>query len=246
MEEMLRTIDKRRALELELIPARLANVVRVKHGLLDGNTRSDLEAAQHLGLSEASFKGLLYEAYSQIRALQGVLPVPELERRPPTKVFVSYSWDSEEHKAWVRWVSERLVFNGLQVLLDQWDMHPGVSFTQFMEQSIANADFVLCVFTPSYAEKANNRQSISGTGYEQQIVSGQIMSGAPRSKFVPILRAGTYQAGRECAIPTHFMGVVCEDFRSDEDFEVSLESLLRMLYGKPKYMPPQIGVEPTL
>lgn len=41
------------------------------------------------------------------------------------KVFVSYSWDSEDHKTWVRELSERLIKNGIDVRLDQWHVAPG-------------------------------------------------------------------------------------------------------------------------
>ena len=41
---------------------------------------------------------------------------------PPPKVFVSYSHDSDLHKGWVLTLATRLVANGVNVLLDQWDL----------------------------------------------------------------------------------------------------------------------------
>jgi hypothetical protein len=34
--------------------------------------------------------------------------------------FISYSWDTEEHKAWVREFAARLRADGIDVTLDQW------------------------------------------------------------------------------------------------------------------------------
>jgi TIR domain len=95
-----------------------------------------------------------------------------MEPSKPPRIFISYSWESEDHKSWVRHLGERLYEVGIEARLDQWFVQPGESFTAFMEQEVAAADFVLVVCTPTYARKSNNRQG--GVGYEQQIVSGQL------------------------------------------------------------------------
>ncbi|HJS15910.1 MAG TPA: toll/interleukin-1 receptor domain-containing protein, partial [Rheinheimera sp.] len=58
-------------------------------------------------------------------------------------VLVSYSWDSEDHKTWVREISQRLRLNGVDVKLDQWHVQPGQSLTQFMEREIVECDHVI-------------------------------------------------------------------------------------------------------
>jgi tetratricopeptide (TPR) repeat protein len=133
---------------------------------------------------------------------------------------------------------------GIEARLDQWFVQPGESFTAFMEQEVAAADFVLVVCTPSYARKSNNRQG--GVGYEQQIVSGQLMSGTARSKFIPILRKGDYEPGPDFAIPTHFLGIAWIEFRDDEAFDKSLEDLIRVILSKPRFAPPPLGARPSL
>jgi hypothetical protein len=160
------------------------------------------------------------------------------------RVFISYSWDSFQHKAWVRFLAERLVCNGADVRLDQWHVKAGESFTQFMENEVATADYVLIICTPAYAQKASAREG--GVGYEQQIVSGHLVSGTPRSRFIPIMRAGGHELGKKCAIPESFLGVVTLDFRDDEQFPCSLERLLRALFLQPEFSPPVLGKPPTL
>jgi len=141
-------------------------------------------------------------------------------------------------------LGERLYESGIEARLDQWFVQPGESFTAFMEQEVEAADFVVVVCTPSYAHKSNNRQG--GVGYEQQIVSGQLMAGTARSKFIPILRKGGYDPGPDSAIPTHFLGIAWIEFRDDLVFEEKLEDLIRVIFSKPKFAPPPLGARPSL
>jgi len=71
------------------------------------------------------------------------------------KVFVSYSHDSQEHKDWVLGLSTRLVRNGVDVILDQWDVTLGGDLPHFMETGLTAADRVLATCTPAYVLKAN-------------------------------------------------------------------------------------------
>ena len=41
-----------------------------------------------------------------------------------TRVFVSYSWDSNEHKQWVKRLSTKLRSDGVDVTIDQWNTAP--------------------------------------------------------------------------------------------------------------------------
>ena len=65
--------------------------------------------------------------------------------------FISYSWDNEEHKEWVRRLATELSQKGVFVYLDQWDVHPGMDLTGYMEKGIHESDFVLLVCTPNFA-----------------------------------------------------------------------------------------------
>ncbi len=106
------------------------------------------------------------------------------------KCFVSYSWDSEEHKKWVRELATLLRSNGVDTVVDQWALHPGSDFLNFMETAIRESDYVILVCTQNFAEKAN--LGIDGVGYEKSIVTGEIyQQSGSSSKYVPILRAGS-------------------------------------------------------
>jgi hypothetical protein len=161
--------------------------------------------------------------------------------KPPT-AFVSYSWDSEAHKAWVSEFSARLRRNGVDVKLDQWDVKPGGSLTQFMESNATASDFVLVICTPEYSERSLAREG--GVGYEQQIITGQLAAGIPRERFIPVLRKGEFQPGPKCGIPAQFFGTYTVDMRDDSKASDAFEQLIRVLHGVPVITRPELGSNP--
>ena len=83
------------------------------------------------------------------------------------KAFISYSWSSPEHKTWVRGLANRLMEDGVYVILDDWDLKPGHDPIHFMEQSITDPQVtkVLIVCDRVYKEKADGRAG--GVGPEK-------------------------------------------------------------------------------
>ncbi|MGP9666400.1 toll/interleukin-1 receptor domain-containing protein [Halomonas sp. AOP22-C1-8] len=156
---------------------------------------------------------------------------------------ISYSWDSESHKTWVREIAQRLRLNGVDVKLDQWHVKPGQSLTQFMEKEIVECDHVIIICTPNYYEKSLKRHG--GVGYEQQIISGHIAAGVQREKFIPVVREGGFEPGIACAIPPHFAGVFAIDMREEDGVDGSVELLLRTIFEDPVHAIPEIGERPN-
>ena len=157
--------------------------------------------------------------------------------------IISYSWDSDKHKTWVREMATRLRLNGVNVKLDQWHVKPGQSLTQFMEKEIVECDYVIIICTPNYYEKSLKRRG--GVGYEQQIISGHIAAGVSREKFIPIVREGVFEPGLTCAIPPHFAGIFAIDMRKDDIVDSSVELLLRNIFGDLVHIVPEIGSPPN-
>ncbi len=155
------------------------------------------------------------------------------------KCFISYSWDNDAHKDWVRHLAAELQRNGVVTHLDQWDVHPGRDLTEYMETCIRESDFVLLVCTPIFAQKANVGQG--GVGYEKSIVTGEIFEGtASPKKFVPLLRKGSSSD----SLPSYLKSRTYIDFRDDNMFSSNLETLLRHIYQSPKYVRPPLGPKP--
>ena len=76
------------------------------------------------------------------------------------------------------------------------------------------------------------------------MVSGAILAGTPRTKFIPVLRRGASQ-GADSAIPTLFAGTLFIDFREDARFEDAVEQVLRAIYGVRKHDRPPLGTAPA-
>jgi hypothetical protein len=153
-------------------------------------------------------------------------------------VFLSYSHDSEAHRAWVRLLAGRLRQGGVEVTLDQWDLPLGADVVRFMELGIRDADRVLMVCTANYVAKAEERKG--GAGYEGMIVTGHVARATDTIKFVPIVR----DHASESLVPGFLGQRLWLDFRDDGLFEERLEELLRELHGAPRYPKPPLGRNP--
>lgn len=61
------------------------------------------------------------------------------------RVFISYSHDSKSHKDWVLNLSTRLRKNGVDVVLDQWDVKLGSDIAKFIEQGLSESDRIIMI-----------------------------------------------------------------------------------------------------
>lgn len=148
----------------------------------------------------------------------------DLVKQVPT-AFISYSWDTAEHREWVTAFGARLRSDGIDLSLDQWHLQPGDQIPFYMERSIRESDFVIIVCTPRYKQKSDARTG--GVGYEGNIIGGEVLNGANDRKFIPILREGTW---REAA-PSWLLGKVFIDFSGNPYSEESYEQLISAIYG---------------
>lgn len=75
-------------------------------------------------------------------------------------IFISYSWDSDEHKKRGFDFSQTLRDGGLETRLDQHQEveQPPEGWPQWMANQIDDADFVLMVCTESYHRRATSKE----------------------------------------------------------------------------------------
>ncbi len=157
----------------------------------------------------------------------------------PPKVFVSYSRERSEHETWVLELASSLRRNGVDCVLDQWDLKPGHDITLFMESQIRDSDVVILVCTPTYAEKSNIPSG--GVGYEKNIISAEMLQSPDlRRKFVPVLRMGDFNT----ALPKYLGSKFAIDFRSSRDQTEALNDLLRTIHEVPPPSKPPVGPNP--
>jgi hypothetical protein len=154
------------------------------------------------------------------------------------RAFLSYSWEGREHQQWVNEFAERLQGeHGVNIFFDQWHLNPGDDKLHFMEQAIADSDFVIVVCTPTYAERANKRQG--GVGYESMIITAEMAEHILTNKFIPVLRKGTWTSSLPIYLKSKLgVNISDEPYREDE-----YERLLRVLHGEP-IQPPPLGNKP--
>ncbi len=156
------------------------------------------------------------------------------------KVFISYSWDSEEHKKWVLDLATKLCENGIDVILDQWEIsnRGGSPIPNFMINSVSSSERVLCIMTPNYKLKTDKLEG--GVGFEYSILSSEIAEDLKTTKFIPILRNGDEQQSTPILLKKrigYFM-------RDEDDFDTVFNDLLRDLYNEPKIVKPTLGKKP--
>lgn len=83
--------------------------------------------------------------------------------------FISYSWDDEPHRDWVRRLAERLRADGVDVSIDRWGTAPGDQLPAYMEKAIRDNQFVAIICTPRYKRRSDAREG--GVGYEGDIMT---------------------------------------------------------------------------
>ena len=164
--------------------------------------------------------------------------------RPPTalkgeapQAFLSYAWESERHKIWVRELAEKLRANGVWTILDQRDLVAGSDRLAFMERSIESCDFVIVICTPTYAQKANDREG--GVGYESMVITSALAAQIDSRKFIPVLSRGEW----ESSLPVYLRSKYGVDLRNDPYSEDEYEKLIRALHRAPA-QPAPLGPKP--
>jgi TIR domain len=143
------------------------------------------------------------------------------ETRPV--VFISYCRESNDHRRWVQAFADRLLLNGVKVIVDSLSLTLGESVTQFMESAIQSSDVVLLVCTPEYKRRSDARQH--GVGYEAELLAARRVR--REQSFVPVLRKGDWFT----SLPEWAAGLLGVDLRADSD-EAEFNNLLRFLKGR--------------
>lgn len=156
----------------------------------------------------------------------------EATPQEPPKVFISYSWDDDDHKQWVQHLARELRGNGIDVKLDCWEVRLGDSLPRFMEESVRANDFVVIILTPNYRAKSDGRKG--GVGYEGDIMTGELFSGKDPRKFIPVLRKGDWQS----ATPSWLIGKRGADLRGTPYSADQFDDLVATVFGAPVEAPP--------
>jgi hypothetical protein len=159
------------------------------------------------------------------------------------KVFISYSWSSPEHEQWVIDLATRLMQDGVEVVLDKWDLKEGNDIYAFMESMVTSPDIdkVLIICDRLYKEKADGRQG--GVGTETQIITSEIYDSVNQEKFIPIV-AERDEKGN-AFLPAYIRTRKYIDLSSEDLLIQNYEILLRNIYNRPQHRKPKLGKAPS-
>lgn len=159
------------------------------------------------------------------------------------KVFISYSWTTPEHEEWVINLAEKLMSDGIEVVIDKWDLKEGNDKYDFMESMVKSPEInkVLIILDKKYSEKADSRSG--GVGTETQIISPKVYKNTSQEKFLPIVSERDEDGN--AFIPTYMEGRIYIDLSSNENYEENYEKLLRNIYSRPSYSKPKVGTPPS-
>jgi SEFIR domain len=143
------------------------------------------------------------------------------------KVFISYSWDGDEHRAWVKkFVDSLEEIEEITTIWDGYDLDSLIDKNYFMEDATHNADFVVAITTSAYKAKADERKG--GVGIETFLMSTVHWKGLlkdKRSKVISVQREPN-------STPRYLEGHFHLDFTQDSQFSAKFKELERLLQSK--------------
>lgn len=159
------------------------------------------------------------------------------------KVFISYSWTSQSHQERVKEWADHLLTDGVNVILDLYDLKEGHDKYAFMERMVTDPEVthVLVISDKGYADKADARKQ--GVGTESQIISKEVYDKVEQGKFIPIV-CEFLDKDKPC-LPIFLESRIWIDFSTPEAVNAHWERLVRLLYGKPLHEKPQVGKTPA-
>jgi hypothetical protein len=159
------------------------------------------------------------------------------------KTFISYSWSTVAHEQWVIDFAKRLVSDGVDVILDKWELREGQDKYAFMERMVTDITVskVLAICDHTYTDKANSRKG--GVGTESQIISKEIYDKIDQSKFIAIVRE--YDANGNAYVPAFFSTRIYIDMSTEEKVLENYDQLLRAVFNKPLHVKPSFGKPPS-
>ena len=152
----------------------------------------------------------------------------------PVKAFISYKWEDEAHNHWVEKFATDLRREGIETILDKWEVRLGDSFTDYMTSKIEEAHVVLFIMTTESVSAAEASKGEGGAvKFEMQ------MATARRTAGEKIRLIGVYREGNNT--PAHLRDHRYIDFRRDTDYAAKLRALVDDLIGRNPAPP----VQPT-
>jgi SEFIR domain/Effector-associated domain 7 len=142
----------------------------------------------------------------------------------PSKIFISYSHDSEAHSDRVLELADRLRQDGIDANIDRYEQSPIQGWQRWMLNEIEDAQFVLIICTEQYDRRFRWKEEIGkgkGATWEGTIVTQALYdSQGSNSKFIPVL------------LNSNDEGFVPLPLRSSNIYKLDRENGYQLLYRR--------------
>lgn len=158
------------------------------------------------------------------------------------RVFISYAWEDEGYRDWVKRLATTLRMHGVNARLDAWDLGRGQSLPAFMNAEIRLADHVLVLGSPQYRLKVHaleEQTATTGAGWEAMLLTSEIFNGHS-DKVVVALTRGT----RAESLPDFLRTQLIYDLTPPDEPKEYRDLLADLLGQRPKA--PPLGDQPRL
>ena len=160
----------------------------------------------------------------------------------PTKVFVSYSHDSDQHSQRVLALSNQLRKHGVDAALDQYETRPPQGWPRWCEEQLRpdHSEFVLVVCTEIYLNRIEGKvEADEGRGvfWEGSVIYSYLYDQKTDARFIPIV----FDRGDEAHIPRPLRGFTRYRLEAFELEDAGYKALYRELTHQPAFQKPPIG-----
>ena len=150
------------------------------------------------------------------------------------KVFISYSHSPKGHREKVIEFAEELGKKNIKVSIDAYVEHQIVDWNEWSENEIRNSDYVLIICNEDYYNRYENiapKGVGKGVKWEGYVIKNTIYNEEGNQKFIPIAFSE-----QDWDYRPQILTVSNSILLKNKD---SLESLCRIIFRKPKYIPPE-------
>ena len=153
-----------------------------------------------------------------------------VETRTPPRVFLSYNQATQA--SWVKGLHEFLKSQGIDAVVDRWELKLMMDLKEWMAQEISRADKVVIISDEAYARKADMHEG--GVGEETSIIEIDLKRPAPPEKYIAVIRSQSAAAGT----PAYLRGRFVVHCSSDDQTARVYQQILRALHGEGHVAPP--------
>jgi tetratricopeptide (TPR) repeat protein len=155
----------------------------------------------------------------------------------PTRIFISYSHDSQQHMDRVLELSDRLRAEGIDCQIDQYEQSPPEGWQTWCMNQAIESDFVLVICTETYERRFRNKEEEGkgkGVTFEGYIITQAIYDNQSRNvKFIPVILSSVDFPH----VPLLLKGPSIYDISSSESYD----ELYRRLTNQPRITKPKLG-----